>query len=337
MAKERANNQLQGTGDAARVCCNRGVGCQGVIEMHDVFVCHASEDKDSVARPLAEKLRASGLSVWYDEFSLALGDSLRGSIDRGLAESRFGVVILSPCFFSKKWPPAELNGLFAREILGDKTILPVWHNINQAEIAKHSPILADRVAARTLHGLDSVLERILDVVQPGWSHKAGKGLALAISPSSIRLYTGGWGVKTPISVTNRGDSPVYAATLKILIHGPGVFAGSLDMEADPQVPPIEDVIGNIVVSADQVRLNCSNAAKEQIVFFTFHTVPPRGTRVLSIKGTTPVDSTAEITIASFETTPRELLKRGGEELAVLFEPPETVLLHKVGIRMRRLP
>ena len=305
--------------------------------MHDVFICHASEDKDDVARPLAEGLRAAGLNVWYDEFSLKLGDSLRGSIDKGLAESRFGVVILSPHFFAKKWPPAELNGLFAKEILGDKTILPIWHDITQAEIAEHSPILADRVAAPTLHGLDSVQEKILDVVQPGWTHKASRGLALAVSPSSIRLFTGGWGVKTPISIINRGDSPIYAVTLRILIHGAGVTADSLELEADPQVPPIEEVIGNVVVSADQLRLNCSNTAQEQIVFFTFHTIPPRGTRVLSVKGTTPGDSTAEISIADFDTSPRELLKRGRDEVAIVFKPPETVVLESTRIRTRRLP
>src|SRR3546814_11969636 len=82
---------------------------------HDVFICHASEDKDLVARPLAELLRGHGVTVWYDEFSLTVGDSLRRKIDRGLSDSRFGVVLLSPDFFRKEWPQAELDGLVARE------------------------------------------------------------------------------------------------------------------------------------------------------------------------------------------------------------------------------
>lgn len=86
--------------------------------MHDIFICHASEDKEQVARPLAGQLRSVGLSVWYDEFSLKLGDSLRESVDKGLAGSRYGLVILSPNFFAKKWPQAELNGLFAIEMAG---------------------------------------------------------------------------------------------------------------------------------------------------------------------------------------------------------------------------
>ena len=85
--------------------------------MWDVFISHAWEDKETVARPLAHALSQAGLSVWYDELTLTLGDGLRRSIDRGLAESRYGVVILSPQFFAKSWPQRELDGLTTREII----------------------------------------------------------------------------------------------------------------------------------------------------------------------------------------------------------------------------
>lgn len=103
--------------------------------MHDVFICHASEDKDDFVRPLAEALRAHHLDVWYDEFALTLGDSLREAIDRGLAESRFGIVVLSRHFFRKRWPKRELNGLIARKIAEDRQlVLPIWHRIDRDEI-----------------------------------------------------------------------------------------------------------------------------------------------------------------------------------------------------------
>ncbi len=59
--------------------------------VYDVFISHASEDKDEVVRPLATALQRSGLKVWYDEFELRIGDSLRRKIDQGLAGSRFGL------------------------------------------------------------------------------------------------------------------------------------------------------------------------------------------------------------------------------------------------------
>jgi len=64
----------------------------------DVFISHASEDKDEVVRPLAQALRAEGLDVWYDEFELKIGDSLRRKIDAGIAQSRFGIIVLSQPF-----------------------------------------------------------------------------------------------------------------------------------------------------------------------------------------------------------------------------------------------
>ena len=76
---------------------------------YDAFVSHAGEDKAEVARPLAEALRELGLAVWYDEFELRIGDNLRRKIDAGIANSRFGIVILSEHFFAGQWPQYELT------------------------------------------------------------------------------------------------------------------------------------------------------------------------------------------------------------------------------------
>lgn len=130
----------------------------------DVFVCHASEDKDDFVRPLAEGLRACGLRVWFDEFELTIGDSLRRSIDRGLALSRFGIVIISPSFMEKEWPQRELDGLVAREVPGAKAILPVWHKITAEGIRARSPLLADRLAATSDKGLNRVIADIMRAI-----------------------------------------------------------------------------------------------------------------------------------------------------------------------------
>ena len=130
----------------------------------DLFVCHAREDKDDFVRPLVHKLRLKGLKVWYDEYSLKLGDSLQTSINRGLSQSRYGLVVLSPAFFSKHWPQRELDGLATREVGGRKVILPIWHSITFDEILHRSPMLADKLAASSADGLEVVVEKILQVV-----------------------------------------------------------------------------------------------------------------------------------------------------------------------------
>lgn len=127
----------------------------------DFFICHASEDKEAVARPLATALRDKGYQVWYDEWTLRLGDSLRRKIENGLVKSKYGIVILSPNFFQKEWPQTELNGLFGMEMFSKKRIiLPVWHNISEEHIVMYSPFLADRFAALTAKGIPSVVESI---------------------------------------------------------------------------------------------------------------------------------------------------------------------------------
>ncbi|MET0399126.1 MAG: toll/interleukin-1 receptor domain-containing protein [Longimicrobiaceae bacterium] len=137
--------------------------------MWDVFISHASEDKEKIAAPLADELRRRGLRIWYDDFSLELGDSLRRSIDAGLAQSRFGVIILSPRFFAKHWPQRELDGLTSREISGEKVILPVWHGVTHTEVAVHSPLLADRLAVSTDRSIAQVADVIEQVVRRGGS------------------------------------------------------------------------------------------------------------------------------------------------------------------------
>lgn len=135
---------------------------------YDAFICHASEDKESIVRPLAEALRAEGLAVWYDEFELRVGSSLRRSIDVGLANSRFGVVVLSEAFFDKGWANYELDGLVTREIAqgGVQIILPIWHRVTKEDVIGYSPSLADKLALRTSDStVEEIASEIADVIR----------------------------------------------------------------------------------------------------------------------------------------------------------------------------
>jgi Domain of unknown function (DUF1883)/TIR domain len=138
----------------------------------DVFIAHANEDKEAIARPLAHSLRQRGLDVWFDEFELRVGDSLRRKIDSGIARSRFGIVVLSHPFFAKGWSQYELDGLVTMEVTGRQVTLPLWHEISKDEVVSHSPPLADKVALRTSdYSVEEIAEEIAVVVR-GDSGKA---------------------------------------------------------------------------------------------------------------------------------------------------------------------
>ncbi|MBE3143170.1 MAG: toll/interleukin-1 receptor domain-containing protein [Planctomycetes bacterium] len=135
--------------------------------LYDLFICHASEDKETFVRPLANALRADHVEVWLDEFTLELGDSIRRSIDNGLRQSWFGIIVLSPAFFNKKWPQYELDGLTEIEMRGnDKVLLPIWHNVSHNDVFAYSPPLANRLAISSAEGLDKVVAAIIRVVRP---------------------------------------------------------------------------------------------------------------------------------------------------------------------------
>jgi hypothetical protein len=127
----------------------------------DVFLSHATEDKDFV-RPLAAALKKGGVRVWYDNDSMGWGDDLRTSIDKGLANSKYGIVVFSRAFLKRKhWTEHELNGLFAKERVGRKVILPIWHKITADDLLEYSPAFADRIAK--ISTKDSVDEIVLSV------------------------------------------------------------------------------------------------------------------------------------------------------------------------------
>lgn len=131
----------------------------------DVFISHASEDKESFVRPFAEALHEQGLSVWYDEFELDWGKKLSASIDEGLSNSSFGIVVFSKNFFAKEWTQAELGGLYTRMIGAKKNnLLPILHNMTQQELAQKSPLMADIMNRSSLVGLGPLVQEVYEIV-----------------------------------------------------------------------------------------------------------------------------------------------------------------------------
>lgn len=133
---------------------------------HDIFISHAWEDKADFVEALAHALRAAGAEVWYDDFSLRPGDSLRRSIDKGLGSSRFGIVVLSTHFFKKEWPQKELDGLFQLESSGRSRILPIWHKVSKDEVASFSPTMADKLAFNTsTKSVDEIVADLMAIIR----------------------------------------------------------------------------------------------------------------------------------------------------------------------------
>lgn len=223
----------------------------------DVFISHASEDKEDFARPLAEGLRARGLKVWFDEITLTVGDSLRRSIDRGLAHSRFGIVVISPNFMRKEWTQKELDGLVGREVAGTKVILPVWHGVTTDEIRAYSPILADRFAVSSDKGLEHVISELMRAIRRSEEPK-GTDTRNATSPSPT----------SDVRVILRG--PARQARFIIENLGPGVVR-DVHFEVDAQEGKESPLVANDCKEKLPVQILRPGARMELIAALTFGT------------------------------------------------------------------
>jgi TIR domain len=141
----------------------------------DVFISYASEDRDEVAHPLYQELSRLGLNVWFDGAALQIGDSLRRKIDEGVANSAFGVVIISPDYIRKGWTQYELDGIMSMNVNGKQRLLPIWHRITQSELLRYSPSLVDKIARSTgEYTISNIAEEIAERVL-----SASTSLALA--------------------------------------------------------------------------------------------------------------------------------------------------------------
>lgn len=130
------------------------------------FISHDSRDKSSIAEPIALQLQKLMCPVWYDQFSLRVGDSLRESIELGLKECSKCILVLTPNFLSNEgWSKREYDSIFTREVVEkQRVILPVWHEISAQDVYNYSPILADRVAVQWSLGVEEVARKLLHAI-----------------------------------------------------------------------------------------------------------------------------------------------------------------------------
>jgi hypothetical protein len=133
-----------------------------------VFISHAFEDQEGFVRKLAALLTALGLKVWYSGTALQVGDSLTASISRGLVNSSYGIVVISPDFIAKRWPNWELHGLVVRHNAEEQNVvLPVWHRVTKDEVCNFDPSLADLYALNTsVDEAEEIAFKLLHRIRP---------------------------------------------------------------------------------------------------------------------------------------------------------------------------
>ena len=227
---------------------------------YDVFICHASQDKESFVRPFAEALRRLGVAVWYDEFSFELGDSISRQIDRGIAGTKFGIVIVSEAFIGRKWPEHELRGLVNRDVEEDMRLIPIWHGVTKQQVSKFSPSLSDKFAIDTnfVDALEAAI-KILRSVRPDLyeQHPRAELERIASGKAISKLQSEIEDLREQIAeykcphcgafLETRTDAPIdedqsHWDIVEVFQCGFQTFGGDLQhpCPADPKFPSFED-------------------------------------------------------------------------------------------------
>jgi hypothetical protein len=165
----------------------------------DVFVSHASEDKQRLAAPLALSLRRAGFSVWFDEFTLKSGDDFLKLIDLGLRESACGLLIISPRYVEKTFTNYEIARILAAETSRGIKIIPLRSDLTVEDISKRYPALKSRL--------------ILDLDKEGVDYIAGR-----------------------IATDLLADADLPAAQIKSLPRRFGEVLGNVSEAADAKLP-----------------------------------------------------------------------------------------------------
>jgi TIR domain len=133
-------------------------------DLRDVFLCHAWDDRQRAAKDLHDLLETLGVSVWFSEKDVGLGVPLLRAIDKGLANSRVGIVLVTPALLRRL--PAEgiadkeLSALLARDRL-----VPIVHETTYEALREVSPLLGSRSGLSTTEEpMASVAAKLAELV-----------------------------------------------------------------------------------------------------------------------------------------------------------------------------
>lgn len=136
------------------------------LDLRDIFLCHAWDDRKGAAKVLHDILESKGVSVWFSEKDVALGSSLLREIDKGLVKSRVGIVLVTPLFLKRikgeGIADKELSALLARDLL-----VPIVHNTTYDELRDVSPLLGSRSGLSTIEdSMEDIGSKLAELVSP---------------------------------------------------------------------------------------------------------------------------------------------------------------------------
>ena len=210
------------------------------MSRRDVFICHASEDKERHVKPLVEALRKHDVSCWVDEDELTVGDFLGNQIHTALNSARFGLVIFSSAFINKSWANEELELILKREGQeGEIILLPVIEDISQREVLSHYSFLRNRKFLK-LSEVDALIKQVKEKISGTDSVSFGlrhDDFLYHMTYFNRVLY---WTARSvPVEQTQH-----FFEALQRFFHGYNIFSDSVDNRLSDAIDHVCRVLSN---------------------------------------------------------------------------------------------
>lgn len=127
------------------------------------FLSYASEDS-VLASEIAGGLKSRGIKVWYAPIHLKVGDKLLDTLEQGMRDSTFGILLISKAYLEKPWPNYEMDTLIRQSIEQGKKLLPIWHQVSKEEVEARHTGLSGIVPIRSEFGLHNVIDKLTEVL-----------------------------------------------------------------------------------------------------------------------------------------------------------------------------
>ena len=165
---DQIEDYLRAAGANVSIRDGNYVRARSATEHPLAFISHDSRDKDPFVRGLANTLQQMFCPVWYDEYSLVPGASLRESIERGIRDCKVCVLVLSPNFLTNQgWTRAEFDSIYSREIhRAERVMIPIWLGVDREQLYQYSPILVDRVGIDGRLPVEEIARKVLSALNP---------------------------------------------------------------------------------------------------------------------------------------------------------------------------
>lgn len=133
-------------------------------DRRDVFLCHAWDDRQGAAKELHDLLEAVGVKVWFSEKDLGLGVPMMRAIDKGLANSKVGLVLVTPALLARL-PKESVADKELSTLLAGNRLVPIVHNTTYEALRDVSPMLASRTGLDTAEdSMSEVAAKIAELV-----------------------------------------------------------------------------------------------------------------------------------------------------------------------------